>query len=169
MDPQPPTGREAPRPEAIVGLADMTAAVTRVIGSARNELAILSCRLEPALYGDAALVDALHELALRHERVRVRILVNDPEPAGRRAHRLVEFARRLTSRIEIRQLAEDHRGTIDDCVIADTASVWMRERPDSIESRLFMAVPLEARAQLRRFDPLWEFATPARELMSLHI
>lgn len=160
--------REAPQPRAVVGLAEAVVAVRGTIERARNELAILSCRFEPALYGDATVVEAFSRLALRHERVRIRILVNAPDQAMRRAHRLVEFARKLTSRIEFRELPEDQRGLVEDWVIADSAAVWRRDNPEQLESRLFDS-PLEARLQLRQFDPLWEMSTPARALMQLHL
>ncbi|MFA5940626.1 MAG: hypothetical protein WC809_14815 [Sinimarinibacterium sp.] len=159
---------EPPPPHAVVGLTETIATVAGVIGHARNELAILSCRLEPALYGDMAVVDAVSQLALRHERVRIRVLVNAPDLAMRRAHRLVEFARRLTSRIEFRELPEDQRGLVEDCVIADSVAVWRRDNPDQLESRVYEST-LEARLQLRRFDPLWEVSTPARAFTQLHI
>lgn len=165
---EPTQSREAQPPRAIVGLADAIVAVAGVIGRARNELAILSCRLEPALYGDTAVVDAFSVLALRHERVRIRILVSQPDLAMRRAHRLVEFARRLTSRIEFRELPEDQRGLVEDCVIADSVAVWHRDNPEQLESSVYEST-LEARLQLRRFDPLWEVSTPARAFTELHI
>ena len=160
--------REVPQPRAVIGLAETVVAVAGVIGRARNELAILSCRLEPTLYGDIAVVDAFSALALRHERVRIRILVNQPDLAMRRAHRLVEFARRLSSRIEFRELPEDQRGLVEDCVIADSAAVWRRDNPEQLESRVFEST-LEARLQLRRFDPLWETSPPARAASSTQI
>ncbi|MEQ1439522.1 hypothetical protein AAG565_09165 [Fontimonas sp. SYSU GA230001] len=159
---------EPPQPQIVVGLAGAIAAVGGVIGRTRNELAILSCRLEPVLYGDQTVVDALRRLALRHERVRIRILVNEPDLAMRRAHRLVEFARRVTSRIQFRQLPDDQRGLVEDWAIADSSAVWHRDNPEQLESRLIDS-SLEALLRLRRFDPLWESSVPARALMELHI
>lgn len=160
--------QEPSQPRVVVGRDAAIAAIAGVIGRARNELAILSCRLEPALYGDTSVVDVFSRLALRHERVRIRILVNEPDLAMRRAHRLVEFARKLTSRIEFRQLPEDQRGLVEDCVIADSVSVWSRDNPEQLESRVVDST-LEARLQLRRFDPLWESSTPARAFTELRI
>lgn len=160
--------REPSQPRIVVGRDAAIAAIANVMGRARNELAILSYRFEPTLYGDAGIVEIFSRLALRHERVRIRILVNEPDQAMRRAHRLVEFARKLTSRIEFRQLPEDQRGIVEDCVIADSTSVWSRDNPEQLESRVVDSA-LEARLQLRRFDPLWDASTPARAFTELRI
>jgi hypothetical protein len=164
-----PQSREPAPPEAVVGLASAVTVLADLVAAARNELAILSYRLEPALYGAESVVEAMRAFALRHERVRVRILVNQPDLAMRRAHRLVELARKLPSRFEFRELSEEQRGIVDDCVIVDVAQVWRRESVDHFESRLFRNAPLEAQLQLRRFDPLWEQSPPAQALRELRL
>lgn len=156
-------------PELIAGQTQSIAAVADLVAGARRQLAILSYRLEPALYGAAPVVDALRAFVLGHERTRVRILVNQPDLAMRRAHRLVELARRLSSRVEFRELTEEQRGIVDDCVVVDVDGVWRRERPEQLESRLFRHAPLEARLQLRRFDPLWDESPPARAFTELRL
>lgn len=166
-DPAPE--RDPQLPELIVGLAQNIAALADLVGGTRRQLAILSYRLEPALYGAEPVIDAVRAFVLNHERTRVRILVNQPDLAMRRAHRLVELARRLSSRIEFRELTEERRGIVDDCVITDVEGVWRRERPEQLESRLFRHAPLEARLQLRRFDPLWDESPPARAFTELRL
>lgn len=161
--------RDTPQPELVSGLAASVDAVAALIRGARNQVAILSYQFEPSLYGSAAVVDALREFVLRHERTRVRVLVNQPDLAMRRAHRFVELARRLSSRVHFRELPEEQRGIVDDCVIADVAAVWHRERPGELESTLHRHAPLEAQLQLRRFDPLWEESVPARAFTELRL
>lgn len=166
---EPALERDPQQPELITGLVQSAAAVAGLVAGARRQIAILSYRLEPALYGAEPVVDAVRSFVLSHERTRVRILVNQPDLAMRRAHRLVELARRLSSRVEFRELTEEQRGIVDDCVITDVEGVWRRERPEQLESRLFRHAPLEARLQLRRFDPLWDESPPARAFTELRL
>ncbi|SFF32928.1 hypothetical protein SAMN04488120_102205 [Fontimonas thermophila] len=161
--------RDPSRSETIVGVEASVQIVASLLHDARNEIAILSYCFEPALYGSIAIVESLRAFVLRHDRTRVRVLVNQPDLAMRRAHRFVELARRLSSRVQFRELPEESRALVEDCVIADVSAVWHRKRPEALESKLYRQAPLEAQQQLRRFDPLWEASSPARPFTELRL
>ncbi len=155
-------------PALISGGQAFREALASVTAQARLQLSLLSFDLEARTYGDEAFVETVRRFALSHERARVRVLINDTERTMRRAHRLVELGRQLSSRIQFRQLPEEHRGLVEEYLIADERALLFRERSDALEARL-ECVPLSARLKLRAFDPLWEQSTPARELAELRI
>ncbi|MES0873478.1 hypothetical protein [Sinimarinibacterium thermocellulolyticum] len=156
-------------PETVSGRAGYAAALQRLIAQARYELAILSHGFDAAIYGDEGLVERIKHFCLAHERARVRVLVNQPALAMRSAHRFVELARRLPSRIQFRQLDEADLGVVEEWVIADGRSLLQRASPEALQARYHADAPLDARLRLKDFDDLWARGVPAREFSELKI
>ena len=165
---EPTLSQPQASPTLISGAQAFREALASLATEARMQLSLLSFDLDARTYGDEAFVENVRRFALSHERARVRVLINDTERTMRRAHRLVELGRQLSSRIQFRQLPEEHRGLIEEYLIADERALLSRDRSDALDARL-ESVPLSARLKLREFDPLWEQSTPARELAELRI
>ncbi|HEY0975546.1 MAG TPA: hypothetical protein VGE57_13710 [Solimonas sp.] len=140
-----------------------------VAGDATLELALLSYDLDARVFGDESFVEKVQALALRHHRARIRVLVNATERTMHRAHRLVELGRRLTSRIEFRQLPDDEKAVIEEYLVADEKGVLQRDANDRLEARHYAYAPLEARRRLKAFNALWDVSVPARELGELRL
>ncbi len=163
--------RSAPEDTArlVVGREAFAAALAEIASAVRLQLSIQTFGFEASLYGDEALVERIKEFCLSHERARVRVLVNQPALAMRGAHRFVELGRRLSSRIQFRQLDDEDHGVVDECVIADEQSLLWRDQPERLEARLALDAPLQARLRLKTFNERWERALPAREFSELGI
>jgi hypothetical protein len=149
-------------------LAFQDAALARLDG-AQREVALLSYALDPRGFGSDAFAERLQAFALGSSRSRIRILVNQPQQALRNAPRLIELSRRLSSRIHCRQLPETQRLLLTEYLICDERSLLFRERHDQLQAQCHPEAPLQARRQLREFNPLWEEALPAREFSELRI
>ncbi len=123
--------------------------------SARLQLNILTYTFEREIYGHPDFVQAVQQLATRHARAKVRILIHSPEWASRSGHRLVELARRLSSFIELRELNEQDRPLTSELLIADEKALLYRESPDTMLARYCPDDPRQATPWLRRFEGLW--------------
>lgn len=134
---------------------------------ARREIRILSPRLDPRVFDQNDLADALR-LLLRHTRMsRVQILVQDARAITQRGHGLLQLARRLPSSVEMRRLAEhaDWRG--DTLMLRDRDSLLAL--PASETDPGFYRPNDRARCEtaLGRFDELWRAGVADPEFRSL--
>jgi predicted GNAT family N-acyltransferase len=136
---------------------------------AGREIRILSPKLDPRVFDQRDLGDALRRL-LRHTRMsRVQILVQDARAITQRGHGLLQLARRLPSSVEMRRLAEhaDWRG--DTLMIRDRDSLLAL--PASETDPGFYRPNDRARCEtaLGRFDELWRAGVADPEFRSLAI
>ena len=152
----------------IEGRSTFRDALLELIAASEMSLHVQSWDLDRDIYGHPDVVDAVRAFVLRHGRSHVRILINGSQRAMAAGHRLIEFARGLSSRIEFRQLPAGKRALVEDAVIGDGRHLLLRQRPDDLEARVYeQAGPARLRDQ--QFRSLWDHAEPARELQSLRL
>lgn len=155
--------------EPIEGHAGFAQAALQLARGARRELCLLSHELDRRLYGSEDFAAALKALLLGGERHRVRLLLNQSQEAAQRGcPRLAELAARLPSRMEIRQLAEEHLAEWQgDWLIADGRGLLQRRLPEALVATLHGDAPLAGRELLKQFDSLWDAGHPAAEFRRL--
>ncbi len=127
------------RPHVLAGLSDLQAEICRMAGGARRRILIYDGQLNPAVYEQPCMVEALKQLAIRHAGTHVQILLADTERLRKGGHRLLTLARRLPSTIEIRLRAEQFSGDLRSFMLVDDAdsiyySVWHELRDGVAES-----------------------------------
>ena len=149
---------------------DLTGGILHIAAQAQHELAIFSSVLEPRRYGTVGLHDLLRALALGHARNRVRILVREPQRVlADGAHRLVELARLLPSRVSIRAATAPADSLREEWILADRSAFLLRpnagddaavHRPDD---------PGRTAELLSQFETYWAHGATCRELSALRI
>ena len=159
--------------EPVVAVASgSTEFLTRLVEmtrSARMHISLLSQTLDRRIYGNEDFLTPLQSFLLQHERARLRVLVRTPEAAMRSGHRLVELGRKLSSRVEFREIQPEHRVIEREYVIVDERSLLLRESPQELDARYYSDAPMLAREQLREFENLWQESPPSAELRALRI
>ncbi len=85
-------------------LDDFSRHSLQVVESSRREVLLLSKTLDPAIYDNELFYQGILDLARRDRNVQVKILVKDIKPLVQHGHRILNLARRLSSKIEIRKL-----------------------------------------------------------------
>lgn len=152
------------------GRAALASALLALATRAERDVLLLSFDFDRVLYGSEAFVEAIRRLGLSSERARIRVLINQPKPAMKGAHRLVELGRRMPSRIAFRELNEErrtaHRG---DWLIVDERHLIERGSPDAPTARQQPDAPLLARAKVKAFMELWEASSGCAEFRTLGI
>lgn len=143
--------------------------IAHLAGQARRELCLLSRDLDRALYDQAPFLDALRELALRGAQSRIRILLQDPAGVARQGHRILELARRLTSRIELRRPAEEWLNHPENFLLADSGGYVHWELWNRYEASADYQAPLQVRRLRAQFDAIWDTGEPDPELRRLHL
>lgn len=153
----------------VSGIADYTRHAVAIMAAAHVELCLFSHALDHRIYGCEEFSETLKRFILQHRRARLRVLVHSPALAMRRGHRLIELGRALSSRIEFRQLGDENLKLREEYLLADQRSLLYKEAHGDIEARYFESDPLQGRAQMRIFEPLWQESVPAREFTDLKI
>lgn len=146
------------------------AAVSRQLAEqARIRLRIRTPDLEPRVYDNAAFVEAVRALALRSARTDIRILLHDTDAAIKRGHRLIDLARRLTSRLEIRALRPPPGVPDDAFLLADGRALIHRPNAERTAATVRCNAPRDVRLLENRFQALWHDAETAADLRRLHL
>lgn len=131
-----------------------------LIRKARREVVIMTRELDPVLFDNQETADALREFVLRSQRVRLRVLVKDPNLAVRNGHQVVALAQRLSSFAEIRVPAPEHDHYNAAFVMADGIGVVYRGLADRYEAVVAFGDRHLANETQRQFDLLWDTARP---------
>lgn len=161
---------ESATPELVIGIADFAARATRMVSSARNEVALLSQELDRRIYGTAIFTESLRRFVLQHPHTRVRVLVNSTQTAVSNSPRLVEFGRSLTSFVEFRELLPQRQPVVrEELLVTDGRVMLYRESPQDLEARFYGESPGEVRLRMKGFDQLWDESVPAQELRKLSL
>lgn len=118
----------------------------------------------------ASVHDAVKALALTSHRVDIRLLLDDPADAVRRGHPLIHLARRLPSRLLIKQSQSDDRDPQQCYAIGDHTGLfdapgWPRP------ARLMLCGHRLPRAPrlARDFQTVWERAGDSPELREMRL
>ena len=144
-------------------------AAQRLCELAQRQVDIFTHDLDKPLYDQPAVLDQLKRLALSSRGICVHILLQNSEPAQQQGHRLIELARRLTSRIEIRRPHDDLIDHRENFLIADRMGILRRRQSDRYEGEVNFHDPLESKRLSEWFTEAWEQAEPDSSLRRLYL
>ncbi len=146
----------------------MRDAALQVIACAKRELNIASAQLEPALFADAQLIEALKQQLLTERRLKLRLLISKPRVARRHADRLLGLARRLPSQFAWRQPSRPEHSFEHDLWVADRKAYVIRKSVSALYARFGPNSPLESKNLKDEFEQTWQHALPSTEFRQLH-
>jgi predicted GNAT family N-acyltransferase len=132
-------------------------------------LRLYSQLLDPVLFDREEVADAISEFARRGPPVSVQILIHSSSLIVARGHRLLELARRLDSKIEIRRVPTEHADDEHTFVGWDERGYWLMPDHQEYQSYLTLYDPVRAAKLAERFGYLWERSAPDPELRVLRI
>jgi len=135
----------------------------------RRELAVLSPHLDRAVFDNEEFFAALRKLLRESRRSRVRVLLQNSRAVVQQGHGLVELARRLPSRIELRVLAEHADWNGDTQVLRDRSAVLVHPGGDGNPGSYRPGDRGRCEAALTRFEELWRVGVSNPELRALSL
>lgn len=153
---EPLTGRESCQQVAIA-----------LVSQARRSLCLWSRDLERRVYDCPEFITAVRLLACRSRFSLVRLLVHDPKAVTQQGHRLLELARRLSSRIELRQVAADYQDYAASFLTVDEMGLILRPSAERYEGFFSFKAPVKAREQNHFFNEVWDKSQPHPEFRRL--
>ncbi len=139
---------------------ELRRASLRMVEQCRRQLDLVSRHLDPAVYDSAEFQDALKRLALRGRRSQIRIVILDPQPLVSEGHRVLDLAQHLSSFVQLRTPAEEHRHFNEAFLIADSMGVIYRKLSDRFDGTVNFNDRSAALELRRRFEEIWDKAQP---------
>lgn len=154
---------------ALHNSTDNKLATLRLISQAQRHLHVYSRDLDARVFDDVEITNALSALARRHRSSHVRLLVAEVGTAQRNGHRWLELAQRLSSKIDIRVIHEDHQQHPFCFLVADQSGLLYRSNAAEFAGEVHFHAPLRCLEKLKFFDEVWQISRPASELRRLFI
>ncbi len=147
---------------------DCRAAVVELLKSARRKVLILSPDLDRTLFAYEPCLVAISEFVRRSRHATARVLVEDTKSIAEIAHPLLELARRMPSKIEMRRLSDDSvpRRSF---IVADDAAIWVQTELQTYIGWLNLNDRVEARRLSEAFTSFHESSTDDPELRLLSL
>lgn len=155
----------------VLAVTDRDGAVEATVGlvsGARRRIRILSRVLDPGLYDDARVLDALRVFATSTTDAEVRLLVLDATAIQRAHAPLLALAQRLPSVFQVRELTDPvDRARADAFITTDAGGCYHREFGHRFDGEAMASGAGRARQLAEAFDPVWERSRPCSELRAL--
>lgn len=168
--PTPDRGAEIPSgPVRLEGAEAMRRFVHSRIGEARRRIWIMNPGLDPTLYDDPAVVDAVSTLARRSRQSDVRILIQDARSLPASGHALVDLALRISSRILLRRHAPGEPPLSEGLLLVDSGTYLHQPRAADPVAIAAAHAPPRVQTLESRFRTFWTHAVPDPELRRLKI
>ncbi|NLA68171.1 MAG: hypothetical protein GX856_08020 [Gammaproteobacteria bacterium] len=143
-------------------------ATVDLVKGARRHIRILSRLLDPGLYDDPRVLEALRAFATSTSDAGVRLLVHDATAIQRAHAPLLGLAQRLPSVFEFRELADPvDRARADAFITTDGGGCYHREFGHRFDGEAMPSGAGRARQLAEAFDPVWERSRPCTELRTL--
>ncbi|GAA5317154.1 MAG: hypothetical protein AseanaTS_23580 [Candidatus Pelagadaptatus aseana] len=152
------------------GLESFQKYLQLITGKSVKELDLLFDQLDLNLFNDPAFIDNLSHMVRQHPKARVRILLKNTRNITSQRCLLLDIAKRLPSKINIRRATHPPQDNAINYVIADRDSLLLRHDRDSYQGFFNSSARPEAQNLLEEFNTLWERqSTDIPDLMNFRL
>ena len=144
-------------------------ACTSLLSRCRRQLLILAHHLDPLLLNRDSSVDALVGMVRANPMARIQVLIADADQLVQSGHRLIYLARRLSSYMSIRVLADEHRDDAACWLLADRRQALWRPDYQHLRHGLLFSDPHRCQQLQQDFTLRWAAASSHPALRQLHL
>ncbi len=137
-------------------LTDFQGHALKAVRDGRRQLCMLSETLDAAVYDTDEFRDAIRIFITRDRYAQARFLVKDTRPMTEHGHRLLQLARRLGERIEIRRLTISPQNNNHAWLIVDDATLLYKHDESTYQGYFDHAATSKCRLLLEEFNHLWD-------------
>lgn len=136
-------------------LDEYRAAVAEIATRAHRTLSIYTTDLEPQIYDHDLFLEPVKRLVLARSHARLRVLISNPGRVSREGNRFMMMARRLTSYIDLRNVAPEYRSNPCSFIVADDKAIAFRQQASSWEGIVEFDDVAIVKRYLAFFDDVW--------------
>lgn len=136
-------------------LDEYRAAVAEIAVRARRSLSIYTTDLEPQIYDTDLFLEPVKRLVLARSHARLRVLISNPGRVSRDGNRFMMMARRLTSYIDLRNVAPEYRSNPCSFIVADDKAIAYRQQAAKWEGIVEFDDVAIVKRYLAYFDEVW--------------
>ena len=130
---------------------------------------IFSLQLDNQLYNTTDIISQLQRLIRHNPHARIRLLLRNPRHLITHGHRIIELSRRLSSYIEIRQLAETFDEHIECFTLFDKRGIIYRPHSEQFEGWFSFNAPVRVKSATEFFNDAWNASPPCHEARRLYL
>jgi hypothetical protein len=138
-------------------LADFQAQALKMASEARRQICILSETLDAPLYNTDEFRDAVRRFATKDRYTQARFLVKNTKPMIEHGHCLLQLARRLSGKVDVRKLTEAPQNTHHAWLIVDNATLLYKHDEDAYNGYADYAAAPKCKLLVEEFTNLWEW------------
>lgn len=149
--------------------SDFQQVTEKMAREARRSIDIFTFDLDKPIYDRPGFLDAAKQLALHTPKIAIRVLLQQSEKVEKEGHRLVDLARRLTSRIEIRRPHPDYIDHPENFMIVDRIGYLRRSLAERYEGEANFCQPMESRLLSEFFTEVWDRSQVESALRRLYL
>ena len=163
-----------PRPDVrITPVTDRDSAIAetlQLIAAARREFCIYTRDLDPSLFDNDAVFEALKQLSISGRGGTIRIIVQEPRVPAQRGHRLIALSQRMSSIFALRTPTQDEDLQYPSAfVLNDARGFYFRVLGSRFEGEAVNYAPGKHAQYLEFFNRVWERSEPSEELRQLSL
>ncbi|MEJ1377720.1 MAG: acyltransferase [Candidatus Sedimenticola sp. (ex Thyasira tokunagai)] len=153
----------------LMEIEEVQLACQRLVEQAVRRVDIFTFDLDAQLFDRQPFLEAVKQLAIGGPLSQINILLQDNHRVQTEGHRLLELARRLTSKIEIRRPHADHIDQLENYLLADECGYLIRPLYTSYEASTDFSDRYTARGMTEKFMKIWECSEPDTVLRRLYL
>ena len=151
------------------GERECVAALTGLLAEPQRSMNVYSPYLDHTLFDVQEVVDGVSAFVRRGPPAHLRVLIHTSDLVVGRGHRLLELARRMDSKIEIRRVPDELASDTHTYVTWDQRGYWLMPDFREYDGLSNLYDPVQANRLDERFDYLWERSHPDPELRTLRL
>jgi hypothetical protein len=136
-------------------LEEYRAAAAEIATRAQRSLSIYTPDLEPQILDHDLFLEPVKRLVLARSHARLRVLISNPGRVTRDGNRFMMMARRLTSYIDLRNVAPEYRSNPCAFIIADDRAIVYRQQCSKWEGIVEFNDASIVKRYLAYFDEVW--------------
>lgn len=133
----------------------------------RRDFLIFSPTLDPAVYDNVELIEALSALARSHRGANLQFLVQDTRPLATQSHGLVRLCQRLPSKAGIRRITNDIETKAVAFALGDREQLVYQNDPDTYRGFRDWRAGAQVKTLREIFARAWETAEDDPQLRQL--
>lgn len=137
-------------------LEDFQKHALKAVSEGRRKVYILSTILDDSVYNTDEFRDALRDLVIQDRYCEARILVKDIKPVVEHGHRLLELARKLSSKVQMRKLNFVPRNSDQAYLIVDDTTLLYKHADDTYKGYVDYAARPKCKLLIEDFMNMWE-------------